>query len=135
MSQSDYIQLKKNAQILKEVSKLPYSLSSEEYTTFMTFSLANTISNTVQKNNQISSPIFEIEKNVSSCPSFLFCTNTNTRSNRKSNSQNTLFNGYKLANSYNEYFTYQKYNNLLCSSGEFRKCDEFIYRRGSRIET
>ena len=136
MSQSDYIQFKKNAQILKDVSKLSSNLSSEDYTQFMTYSLANSNINSKQLSNQLQilPNVFGMEKQISSCPTLVFCKNTNTRGNRKTNPQNTLFNGYKQANSYNEYFTYQKYHHLLCYSGEFRKCDEFIYNRGKRVE-
>ena len=144
MSQSDYIKLKKNAQILQDISALLPQLSSDQYTEFMTYSLANTISNTVQTNNKITSsqPIFSMETNVTHCPQIVFCTDTNKRSNRSLNKAsldnvgNIIINNYRLPNSYNEYFTKQKYvKKNLCFSGEFYKCDEFIYRRGLRLET
>jgi hypothetical protein len=141
MSSSDYIQLKKNAQILQDISVLS-PLSSEQYTQFVTFTLANTISNTVQKNNEIISPIFGMVTNVSKCPKFQLCNETQKRSNRSlnlgsvDNVGNVVVGNYRLPNSYNEYFTNQKYvKKNLCFSGEFYKCDEFIYRRGLRLET
>lgn len=140
MSQSDYIQYKKQSVILSNVSDLPGTISSNDYVACKTYSLERTIYSTKPTYNQIltvpKQRLFGMEIDVSKCEMnpFPFCQNTERRQNRRLNSQNSLFKPNKKNNGQNEYFLYKKFHNLLCYKGEFRECDEFIYKRGPRFE-
>jgi hypothetical protein len=85
MSQSDYIKYKRVATQLK-IDKLAPVLSNEQYTDFKQYSIENTITNTDTLLNELLTPntniIFNMQKNISSCPTFPVCINTNTRSYR-----------------------------------------------------
>jgi hypothetical protein len=138
MSQSDYIQHKKQSVLLSNVSDLPGTISSDEYVACKTYSLEHTVVSTKPTYNQLGmgSRVFGMEINVSKCAlnPFPFCRETESRENRRLNSKNSLFKPSKKHNGQNEYFLYQKFHNLLCYKGEFRECDEFIYKRGPRFE-
>jgi hypothetical protein len=140
MSQSDYIQHKKLSVILSNVSDLPGTISSDDYVACKTYSLEHTVFSTKPTYNQMILPpnqrVFGMEIDVSKCilNPFPFCQNTESRVNRRLNSKNSQFNPSKKHNGQNEFFLYQKFNNLLCYKGEFRECDEFIYKRGPRFE-
>jgi hypothetical protein len=86
MSQSDYIKQKRTATNLKEQVKHDAVYKSTDYTTFKEYSLEKTITSTKPTFNRLRVPgtktIFDVEKNVSSCPNFTVCTGTNTRPNR-----------------------------------------------------
>lgn len=141
MSQSDYIQHKKQSVILSNVSDLPGTISSDDYVGAKTYSLEHTITSTKPTYNQLLTPsnqrIFGMEMDVTKCAlnPFPFCQNTESRANRRLNSKNSQFKPSKKYNGQNEYFLYQKFHNLLCYKGEFRECDEFIYKRGPRFES
>ena len=85
MSHSDYIKYKRVATQLK-IDKLSPVLSNEQYTDFKQYSIENTITNTVTLFNKLLQPntniIFNMQKNISRCPTFPVCINTNTRANR-----------------------------------------------------
>lgn len=94
MSQSDYINFKKTALILKNnstaaLNELPPVLTPELYTAFTTFNLETTVSNTKNAYSRLlpsgRKQFLDIEKNVSNCSSFILCKNTNTRPNRIKN--------------------------------------------------
>jgi hypothetical protein len=86
MSQSDYIQLKKNITTLKSLNEFQPVLDPETYTDFAAYNLETTVSNTKNAYSRLlptgKKYIFNIEKKVSTCPTFTLCTNTNTRANR-----------------------------------------------------
>jgi hypothetical protein len=89
MAQSDYIHYLKTATELKKISKLSPILNSGDYTGYVAFSVENTVSqtNTKQINSQLTNTgqviINDIPTiNVSTCPTFLTCSNTNKRANR-----------------------------------------------------
>jgi hypothetical protein len=91
MSQSDYIKFKKTATKLSVdnrsvLNKEPAVFSARDYTDFKQFNIENTIIDTSPTYNYIvpsgHQMIFKIDKVVSSCPTFLTCTKTNTRPNR-----------------------------------------------------
>lgn len=86
MSQSDYIKFKNASFQLKRQDLLAPVLSSNDYQSFKTYQLANTIINTKLRYNQMTPAnkikIFEIEKTITNCPTFILCKNTNTRTNR-----------------------------------------------------
>ena len=86
MSQSDYIRFKKTAQVLKAPTKLLPVLDHSDYTAFTTYNLETTITNTKNAFSRLLLPankyFFDIEKKVSTCPTFTLCVNTNTRENR-----------------------------------------------------
>ena len=85
MSQSDYIKYKRVATQLK-IDKLSPVLSNVEYTDFKQYSIENTITNTDTLFNELLPPntniIFNMQKNISNCPTFLVCINTNSRGHR-----------------------------------------------------
>ena len=87
MSQSDYIKLKRTATNLKEQAKHDAIYKSTDYTTFKEYSLEKTIPNNKITFNQLRMPgtktIFDIEKKVSDCPSFILCSGTQARANRR----------------------------------------------------
>jgi hypothetical protein len=100
MSQSDYIKFKKTTMILKNAStsslqkpELPPVLTPESYTAFTTYNLETTVTNTKNSYSQLlptgKRKIFNMEKTVATCPSFILCKNTNTRPNRVKNTIQT----------------------------------------------
>jgi hypothetical protein len=87
MSQSDYIQYLKVSTELQSIKKLSPILDSGDYTDYIGYSIENKIPNTKQVNSQLTLPnqkiIYDIATiDVSGCPVFLTCNNTNTRANR-----------------------------------------------------
>lgn len=85
MSQSDYIKFKNTSFQLKQQNLAPV-LSSNQYQSFVSYQLANTITNNkitynklIQPNKQI---VFGMETKITNCPTFILCKNTNTRENR-----------------------------------------------------
>jgi len=95
MSQSDYIKFLKTAQILQGEAttnhELPPVLTPTDYTAFESYNLETTVSNTKNSYSSLlpsaNKRIFNIEKKVSTCPSFILCSNTNMRTNRVLNSK------------------------------------------------
>ena len=109
MSQSDYIKFIRTADILRN-RKLPSVLNENDYISYEQYALETTIINTKNSFSRLlpqnpqninitpstnnvylnTDPtrvdIFDIEKKVSSCPTFIMCQNTNTRPNRVLNS-------------------------------------------------
>lgn len=85
MSQSDYIKYKKISTELKN-NKLPTILDPHNYSSYKEYALENTIQNTKFTYNQLQpankTVIFDIEKKVTNCPTFLICSGTNARLNR-----------------------------------------------------
>lgn len=87
MSQSDYIQYRKTANVLKETHKLSPVLSSQQYTTFKSYSLENTIQSehsvyykTIDPSSVV---VYEMTlNNVYNCPNVDYCIDTNARPNR-----------------------------------------------------
>ena len=90
MSQSDYIRFKRSAQVLRaqvnHPNDLPPVLDPSDYTSFESYNLETTIPNTKVAFSRLHLPnertIFDMEKNVEDCASFLLCNDTNTRPNR-----------------------------------------------------
>ena len=95
MSQSDHIQYLKVSTELQSIKKLPPILDSGAYTEYVGYSIENKVTNTKQVNSQLTYPkqviIDDISTiDVSGCPVFLTCRNTNQRTNRRL----TPFSGY-----------------------------------------
>ena len=90
MSQSDYIKLLKTTTMVGDIKRLPSVLEPKDYTTFESYNLETTVSNTKNSYSRLQQTgykkIFDMEKKVSACPTFTLCTNTNTRTNRVLNS-------------------------------------------------
>ena len=86
MSQSDYIKHKKTATELK-INELPNLLEYNNYNSYKGYSLENTIQNTKIRYNQLipsgKTLIWNMEKTVSNCPTFVLCRNTTSRPNKK----------------------------------------------------
>ena len=93
MSQSDYIQFKKTSRQLKDLAKMPSVLWPSFYTKAVAYNLETTVPNTkvvyhqlIPTNKQI---VFDMERVVTSCPSFVFskgylyCKGSQSRANRK----------------------------------------------------
>jgi|AACY02.1.fsa_nt_gi uncharacterized protein YcgL (UPF0745 family) len=131
MSQSDYLNHKRNAQVLENQSILESVLESQQLTNFKTYSISKQIDN---------DKIFDMKLKTSGCPSFIFCINTNTRINRKLNNiidsnnpdcSSLLFSNYKKM-SKNGYYLYLKKRGELCPAKEMQACDEYLYLRRHR---
>ena len=89
MSQSDYIALKKTQIILKN-QELPAVLSPELYTSFASYNLETSVSNTKNIYSRLlpsgKTNIYNMEESIANCPRFAMCINTNLRPNRVLNS-------------------------------------------------
>ena len=101
MSQSDYIQFIKTADVLSNQKELSPVLTSNSYTAYESYALETTIPNTKNSYSRLLPPttrtIFDMEKKVSSCPTFTLCKNTNQRPNRVLNtSENIIVNGNQV---------------------------------------
>ena len=103
MSQSDYIQFIKTADVLKNQTTLPPVLTSKEYTDYESYALETTITNTKNSFSRLLPPtdptrrtIFDMEKKVSLCPTFQLCTNTNQRPNRRLLPNSIIFPTYRI---------------------------------------
>lgn len=87
MSQSDYIQYKKTGVQLRDLSNESSVLSQKIYNSFTNYNLENTIPNTKITYNQLipinKQIVFGSEKTVKNCPTFILCSGTQARSNRK----------------------------------------------------
>lgn len=87
MSQSDYIQYRKTANVLKEAHKLEPVLSSQQYTTFKSYSLENTIQSDHSVYYKMIDPsmvfVYDMPlNNVYHCPTIGYCIGTENRPNR-----------------------------------------------------
>jgi hypothetical protein len=108
MSQSDYIQRKKMSTRLAGITKTPINkadfpnvLSSQDYTSFSEYQIANTILNKKLTPNEMVAPNHQIIFNMevlatNNCPSFVLCRNTNNRQNRVLQSGFIMQNGDPL---------------------------------------
>lgn len=99
MSQSDYIKRKQISHklvgdgsvngVLKGNGLLDYNsvLNAKDYTDFKKYSLESSIKSSTLNLNDLIIPdktkIFDMVMDVSNCPSFIVCNDTNTRINRK----------------------------------------------------
>lgn len=133
MSQSDYIQHKKIANVLKDQSNLANTVNGQEFTEFKTFDIANRVNNTTLTYNQLGlsnkQRVFNMEMDVSgNCAHYSFCVNPKTRTNRK-NMNLRMFTYNPQHVSKDGYFWNQKQREMLCLEKEFKECDEYYYRR------
>lgn len=96
MSQSDYLKHRVTSHLLK-IEKNFYDntknqnefkpvLNSSDYTSFKKYQIYNTVKNDGTNYRELvpdgKNLIFDMELDVSNCPQFILCKNTNTRSNR-----------------------------------------------------
>jgi hypothetical protein len=90
MSQSDYLKYKRVSTELK-INDQPRVFPTQEYIDYKQYSMENATKNTKITYNQLIPPnrkiIFNMEKKTSSCPTFIICKSTNTRTNRVPMSQ------------------------------------------------
>lgn len=87
MSQSDYIEYKRRAIELKNQTKLPPILTSDQYIGFKQFAAENNIVNTSPEYNELipagTKVIFDVVlNNTANCSTFIVDKNTQTRPNR-----------------------------------------------------
>ena len=91
MSQGDYIKRKQVAQTLRAdglhtPNRFPAIFSSQDLLDYKQYQIVNNDSNTKINYNLIRPTgkkiIFDMERNVTNCPTFIVCRNTNTRPNR-----------------------------------------------------
>lgn len=141
MSQSDYINHKKQATVLRRQQDLDSILSSHDYTKYKSFELANTIDvenknptyNQLQLDNK--ERVFNMELTVSGCARFQLCSDTadlSNRPNRKITMTDSMGKRGMATTGlqgYNEYKVNQKVNNLIMPCMMFDKCDTFLYNR------
>lgn len=85
MSQSDYLNFKRVSTELN-VNKYTPVFDIKEYIEFKEYSIVNNIINTKLTYNQLQQPgyqnIFNMEKKITNCPTFIVCRQTNQRPNR-----------------------------------------------------
>jgi len=110
MSQSDYIQFKKTAIVLKN-DELPAVLNPTDYTSFESYNLETTVQNTKNTYSRLvlsgNKQIFDMEKKVSGCATFPLCTNTNLRANRVLNTGPKILPSNGLSTAYKPDPTYR----------------------------
>jgi hypothetical protein len=90
MSQSDYIKNKRVGTVLQQFNANPANdpavLESQDYVNYKEYSLVNSVVNTKPIFSELTQTnytvVFDMEKAVSTCPTFPICKNTNTRANR-----------------------------------------------------
>ena len=91
MSQGDYIKRKQVAQTLRAdggsvQNSQPAVFSAHDLLMYKQYQIINNDSNTILNYNLLTAPgkilVFDIERNVTNCPTFVVCRNTNTRPNR-----------------------------------------------------
>lgn len=89
MSQSDYIKYKKvytELAVDKGPTKLPRVFDQGDFGDYKEYTLENTIISTKPVFNRVTptgvQPVFSMYRNVTSCPTFIDCSNTHLRSNR-----------------------------------------------------
>jgi hypothetical protein len=139
MSQSDYIQLQRNATILRNQSDLESILTSDELMKFKSFAIKNTTVNTRPTYGQLLTTgkqrIMNMEVPVNNCSPFIVCKNTGQRPNRKVTMTDLMGKrGYTRHHGYNEYIMYNKVNNKIAPCKMFKKCDEYYYLRRTNPE-
>ena len=91
MSQGDYVKRKQVAQMLRAdgfhtPNRLPAIFSSQDLLKYQQYQIINNDSNTKLNYNLITPTgkkiVFDMERNVANCPTFVVCKDTNTRPNR-----------------------------------------------------
>ena len=91
MSQGDYIKRKQVAQTLRAdggnvQNNQPAVFSAHDLLMYKQYQIINDDSNTILNYNLLSMPgkilVFDMERNVTNCPTFIVCKDTNTRPNR-----------------------------------------------------
>jgi hypothetical protein len=91
MSQGDYIKRKQVAQTLYSdggsvQNNQPAVFSAHDLLMYKQYQIINDDSNTIINYNLLASPgkilVFDIERNVTNCPTFIVCKDTNDRPNR-----------------------------------------------------
>lgn len=136
MSQSDYLNFKKRAYILAGQNNLDNVLNSQTLTDFKTFQFGKEIVNTSISYNYMNEDdktiYFGIKKNTSTCPDYMFCTNTHLRPHRVENANTYKDQYYRKTNSWKGMYLYDKKRDQLCVSKEMQPCDEFLYLRRHR---
>ena len=96
MSQSDYIQRKRVASVLRMQSKLPSIIEAGQYINYKEFELENTIiSNKLQYEKLIQPNLVNVfgmpTIHAQNCATFGLCSGTNNRVNRKLSQGTRLF--------------------------------------------
>ena len=125
MSQGDYINHLKVTRLLETQTDLENVLSSKEYTSFMSYTLANTIQNKIPTYRSL-----QLEKDMGKCEPFILCMDTNKRVNRVITMSDPMGKrGYAQQHGYNEYIVSQKVNNLIMPCKMFEVCDLFLDSR------
>lgn len=138
MSQSDYINHKKQATVLRRQQDLESILDAQDYTNFKSFALVNTIIDENPTYNQLQQTdkerIFGMEfiKPQENCAEFKLCSNTDTRLNRRTTMTDLMGKRGMVTtrqHAHNEYKVRQKVNNLIMPCMMFDKCDMYLHNR------
>ena len=130
MSQGDYINKLRVMRVLNKQTDLGSVLSSNEYTSFVSYTIANTVLNTVPKTYV--NPELLIHAEVDKCDSYIMCTGTNLRPNRVITMSDPMGKrGYPQQHGYNEYLVNQKANDLIMPCTLFNTCDEYREKKNN----
>lgn len=125
MSQGDYINHLKVTRILEEQTDLENVLSSKEYTSFLSYTLSNSIANKNPTYREL-----QLVKDIGKCAPFKLCMDTNKRVNRVTTMTDPMGKrGYTQHHGYNEYIVSKKVNNLIMPCKMFEVCDLFLDNR------
>ena len=128
MSQSDYLNYKKNKRILTKQKDLENVLSSGSYTGFKTFMVSNTFINKTPTYRET-----KLKQEVSECAPFILDERTELRPNRIQSMTDPLGKrGYVRKQALNEYVLNQKVNSLIMPCKMFQECDEFLHNRNEK---
>lgn len=90
MSQSDYIKYKKISNQLLHVKQWNAVLDSQDYTNYKEYYLESNIKNDKVTLNNLNIPgysnVFDMNKNITNCPTYIYkvCKNTHLNANRVS---------------------------------------------------
>ena len=134
MSQSDYIQQKRNITILNNSNNsLADVLTNKEYSEFKKYSIANTVENTLPTLNQLQTNNIRVFDSTykRSCYKNVFCKTKGAYYERRKLS-NILPTGYKNQIAMNDYFlTYKKKpNKMPCDS--LYECDKYFFLKNQQ---
>ena len=129
MSQSDYLNYKKNKQILTNQTDLENVLSSGSYTKFKTFVVSNTLINKVPSYRES-----KVKQEVNECAFYILDKGTEQRPNRIQTMTDPIGKrGYTRNHALNEFIINQKVNSLIMPCKMFQECDEFKHHRNPNL--
>lgn len=125
MSQSNYTEYLNTSFFLKNQNELKPVLNSSDYIKLKSYSLINTIPNTKNSFSELflnnKKNVFGMERNTINCSNFQLCISTNTRENRKLNTEQLPVPTFRLNKNPLEKTCLCK-NKKCMNLGQYSKC-------------